>query len=86
MSDKTDKLIEKIRFYLWDDRFKSESDLDVSRKLMMLNYIILATVFFLVPYGILSLINKNYLISIFDITTSILVFVAVYHYKKTQKL
>ena len=61
MSEITDKLISKIRNFLWDDRFKSESDLDVSRKLMMLNYIILATVFFLIPYAILSLINKNYI-------------------------
>ncbi|MCB9248390.1 MAG: PAS domain S-box protein [Ignavibacteriales bacterium] len=71
--------------FLWDDRFKSELDLNVSRKLMMLNYLIIAIGVFLVPFGLLSLYQKSYIIGSLDIAAAFIVGVARYNSLKTQK-
>jgi len=83
MGSKIKIIINKFILLLWDDRFKFESDLDVSRKLMMLNYVVLACVIFLVPFGIISLSNGDYLVGFLDLFATLIISIAIYYYKKT---
>jgi len=83
MKTKSKNIISRIFLFLWDDRFKSESNLDISRKLMMLNYVVIACVFILIPFGILSLFQGHLLVGILDLTAALLIALAILNYKKT---
>ncbi len=76
-------ILKKTLFFLWDDRFKFESNLEISRKLMMLNYVVIACILFLLPFGILSLLNGDYLVGSLDLIAGLLIFGAILYYKKT---
>ena len=84
MQNKAKIILNKFILFLWDDRFKFESDLEVSRKLMMLNYVVIACAIFLVPFGIFSFIDENYLVGSLDIFAALLISIATYYYKKTK--
>ena len=76
-------LLTKAIFFIWNDRFKFETNLEISRKLMMLNYMVLACIVFLIPFGILSILQRSYLIGLTDLFAALIISYAIYNYKKT---
>lgn len=50
---------------------------------MMLNYVVIAATVFLIPFGILSIIQGNRLVGIFDLSSFFLITITVIYYKKT---
>ena len=85
MNNSIKNILNKIFLFHWNDKFKHEPDLDVSRKIMMLNYMVLACALFLIPFGILSSLQENYLIGFFDFLAGSFIVVAIIYYKKTSK-
>jgi PAS domain S-box-containing protein len=83
ISDRMKKIIYKVIPFLWDDRFKFEPDLEISRKLMMLNYVVIACFIFLVPIGVLSAAQGNYVVGFFDLLSAVIIASLSYYYKKT---
>lgn len=69
--------------FIWDDSYKDESDLEVSRKIMLLNYLFIAITCFLVPFGVLAFIQNDNTLGFFDLSIALLVFLARYYYFKT---
>ncbi|MCB0753473.1 MAG: hypothetical protein KDC52_18520 [Ignavibacteriae bacterium] len=78
-----DELIKTLKRLFWDDRFKEQTDLNITRKLLMLNFSFIACTFFLIPFGILSLYEKAYLIGVFDLLTFFFIAIARFYYVKT---
>ena len=76
-------VLKKAFFFLWDDRFKFEPDLEISRKLMLLNYMVLACFVFLIPFGTLSIFQGNYLVGFTDLSAALMISYGIYRYKKT---
>jgi PAS domain S-box-containing protein len=83
MNKKNNKIASKFNFLLLNDSFKLESDLETSRKLMMLNYIVIACFLFLVPIGVLSAVQGNYVVGFFDLLSAVIIASSIYYYKKT---
>jgi len=83
MNNKIKIIITKFILFLWDDRFKFEENLEISRKLMMLNYVVIACVVFLVPFGVLSFLNSDYMVALSDLFAALVIFSAIVYYKKT---
>lgn len=83
MKTKSKNIFSKTFLFLWDDRFKFESNLEISRKLMMLNYVVLAAGFFLLPFGILSFVQGHQIIGVLDLAAALIITASIIYYKKT---
>lgn len=79
-TNKVNSLLKLFLKFFWDDNYKSEPDLNVSRKLLMTNYIIIVTTFFLLSFGFLAIAQENYIIGFLDITVFIIIFIARFFY------
>jgi len=77
-------LLKNILTFFWDDQYKSEPDLNISRKLMMINYMIISTMLFLVPFGILALYQQKYLLGTTDLIIAFVISLARIYYLKNH--
>ena len=69
---------------LWKESLEEEENLDISRKIMMLNYVSIACVVFLLPFSILAFYQEQYFVATFDLSAFILIFFSLLHYKRTK--
>ncbi len=83
MKNKTKNTLNKIFLFYWNDNFKNETNLDVSRKIMLLNYVVIACTLFLIPFGILSTLQGNYYIGFFDLLAGLFIAISIVYYKKS---
>lgn len=74
-----------IKNFFWDDSYKAESDLNISRKTLMTNYIIIVASFFLISFGILAFLQENYIIGFLDITVFSIITAFRFFYFKDHK-
>ncbi|MBK8944558.1 MAG: PAS domain-containing sensor histidine kinase [Ignavibacteriae bacterium] len=73
-----------LQKFFWDESYKSESDINVSRKTMMINYIIISTTVYLFFFGFLAISQNNYLVGVTDFTVLIIVSIARVVYLKNH--
>ncbi len=74
----------KISSYIWDQGYKTETDLEVSRRIMLLNYLFVIISCFLVPFGFFSFIQGDYTLGILDLSVAVILFLARFYYTKTS--
>ena len=76
--------IKKYFLLFWDDSFKTETNIDISRKILLLNYLFIAITLFLIPFGILAFVQNNILLGSFDLFIATSIFIARIYYFRTQ--
>ncbi|MBK7104869.1 MAG: PAS domain S-box protein [Ignavibacteriae bacterium] len=74
-----------VKNFFWDDSYKAESDLNISRKTLMTNYIIIVASFFLISFGILAFLQENYIIGFLDMTVFSIITAFRFFYFKDHK-
>lgn len=84
MKNRIKNTLHRVFLFYWNDNFKNETDLDVSRKIMLLNYVVVACVLFLIPFGIFSTLQGNYYVGFFDLVAGLLIGISIVYYKKTS--
>ena len=83
-SNNIKSLSRNILDLFWDTQYKSEPDLNISRKLMMINYIIISTMLFLIPFGILALYEGKYSLGSADLFVAFIIAIARIYSLKAQ--
>ncbi len=77
------KIIKKYLLFFWDESYKKEPELELSRKILLLNYLFVAIICFLIPFGLLALFQGDIILGTLDLAIALFIFSARIYYLKT---
>ncbi len=74
----------KYILFFWDNSYKQQTDIEKSKKILLLNYLFTSVIIFLLPFAFLALVQNQFVLAGFDITVAVLILIARIYYYNTR--